>query len=368
MNVRIDAAIPAGNIIPVRQDGFEVTLDRELRDTGGNWFYWKFRAVFAVPGTYRFRFEGGAAVGPRGAAFSRDRGLTWAWTGSREEESFTFEYRAGDPAEVWFCMGTPYLQSDLDRFLARMAGNPYLRAETLCRSPQGRAVEKLTVAEGSPEGKTHFLIASRHHCCEMMATYALEGMVEKAAADDDFGRSFRKRFILTAIPFADKDGVENGDQGKNRQPHDHARDYGDAPIYPEVRAIMELSRSLRPALTLDLHCPWLRDGCNEYIYLVGSEDSATEVKARELNGWLEKESPLFFAEDFIPFGTSWNTNANYGTGGTTLAKWSRRQEYTRFATTFEIPYANCREVTLTPDLVREFGKTVLRTIYDWDLR
>lgn len=47
----------------------------------------------------------------------------------------------------------------------------------------------------------------QHHCCEMMATYALEGILETALGDDCLGKLFRSRYIIDSVPFVDNDGV-----------------------------------------------------------------------------------------------------------------------------------------------------------------
>ena len=76
---------------------------------------------------------------------------------------------------------------------------------------------------------------------------------------------------MLAIPFMDRDGVEDGDQGKNRTPHDHNRDYNERPLYPEVSALMKLGESLKPRVLVatDLHCPHIRGEWNDRVYLVG---------------------------------------------------------------------------------------------------
>jgi hypothetical protein len=53
------------------------------------------------------------------------------------------------------------------------------------------------------------------------------------------GRWLRDRVEFLIVPFVDKDGVEEGDQGKNRHPHDHNRDYATPCLYPEVQALRE---------------------------------------------------------------------------------------------------------------------------------
>ena len=382
--MQIDCAIPAGNILVNHAGGFSASLDKDLRDTEGDWFYWKFRVLFPEKGDYSFRIENGPAIGARGPAFSTDRGLSWNWLGlesvTRNPDSFVYHFD-GSPehAEVWFCMGIPYLQENLERFLEKKKGNPFLKRGVLCRSRKGREVELITISDALPEGngekegkkKKNLFFTSRHHCCEMMATYVLEGILDAASEDSGFGRAFRSRFDLYAVPFVDKDGVEDGDQGKFRRPHDHARDYWDTPIYPETAANMCLVREKQMDFILDLHCPWLYDagnpeGFNERIYFVGSALKEIEREQKEFGRILEKESPPsvpFRSTDFIPYGTSWNGPGNYKPGvGKPLGAWSSRNTSPFFASSLEIAYANLRDTTLMPDAIREFGKAIARSI------
>ena len=84
-------------------------------------------------------------------------------------------------------------------------------------------------------GERRILLTARHHACESTGDYVMEGFLREFAVDPLAG------FSVIAVPFVDYDGVIHGDQGKNRAPHDHNRDYTDAPIYPEVRAIKALA-------------------------------------------------------------------------------------------------------------------------------
>ena len=255
--MRIDNQLPGGNVIVQQIDGHNALLKRELRDTAGNWFYWKFRAEFDEPGDYAFTFLEGASVGNRGAAISTDHGKSWTWGGVSEEDkkAETFRYHTAAAGEVWFCVCVPYMQSDWDAFMASMPEGTF-HCEELCRSRKGRSVELLTWGNG-PKA---ILVTTRHHCQESMATHSLEGMLREVAAHP----LLYKEYTFYAVPFADKDGVEDGDQGKNRKPHDHARDYGADAIYPEVKAIMALAYRVKPVLLFDMHCPWLRGPTDIY--------------------------------------------------------------------------------------------------------
>ena len=364
MSIQIIRDFPGGNIEKAGEINDTVLLRQELRDTVGNWFYFCFDAVFDRPGTWRFQFLNGAAVPARGVCVSFDGGGSWEWLGMKgvkrdaPGDSFEYEFDGTRGNRVRFCSGMQYLQSDLETFLARHAGDPRLKKSVLTHSRQGRPVELLHIGPGTGPARARLLFTSRHHCCEMMATHVMEGLLE-------FFLTEPEPFEIYAVPFADKDGVENGDQGKNRYPHDHARDYGSAPVYPEVAAIMDLVNEWKPDFVMDLHCPWLYGGdSNEQIYFVGPRSPRMDSETRRFADLLEKRTPPdvpFSMKYYIPFGSQWNTDANY-TGGMTLAQWAASFDFVRCSTSMEIPFANAGDVTLTGDSVRRFGKALAQSI------
>ena len=216
----------------------------------------------------------------------------------------------------------------------------------------------LRIAEPGRKPARKLLLTSRHHCCEMTATYVLEGMLREALENP----GFRKRVEVFAVPFADCDGVADGDQGKNRKPRDHARDYGENPIYPETESIMELMTREKIDMVFDLHCPWIYGEGNEYLYFVGPRSRHMEQGTFRLSALMANDPSRqvpFSAEDIIPYGTQWNAAANYAQGQT-LAQWAGDLPFAELATSMEIPYANVRDFTLTADACRSFGRTLAR--------
>lgn len=358
--------IPGGNIRVVSVEGHDIELDVELRDTAGDWFYWCFRAHFPEAGTFHFRFTRENKVGTRGPAVSHDGGKSWCWLSPvYHESSRAFDYTSpGAGHEALFCMGMQYLQRDLEAFLAEFSGRTALQADTLCRSRKGRNVELLTIREGNPECAV--LLTSRHHAGEMMATHALEGVLRAVLADTEFGRAFRKRIAMCAVPFADKDGVEEGDQGKNRIPHDHARDYQEPGLYPETIALRALLEHEKPAFVLDMHCPWIRGGgTNETSYMVGTGIAGMDREMERFAELLEAErvpEAPYFKKDNIPFGTSWNTEKNY-TLGKTIKHHAATLPFVRNAQTIEIPFANFGEVTVDRSSMLAYGESIARALY-----
>lgn len=363
----IDAAFPGGNIVLDRIEGDDVYVHQDLRDTQGDWFYWCFRVRGAQGRRLAFHFTKGAPVGVRGPGVSLDGGLSWRWQGgdSATDRSFVYDFGSED-REVRFSFGMPYTQANWERFQTVIGSHPMVRPLTLCRSRKGRAVEMVYL--GAPGGRVaaRAAITCRHHCCEMMASYAVEGLVE-AMLFDPACRWMRDHVGLMVIPFVDKDGVEEGDQGKNRAPRDHNRDYDDPQVHPEtaaIRALLPVWGGGRLRAALDLHCPWIRGEGNEVVYQVGAGDAEVWAGQRRFGARLAAcaRGPLPYdpASD-IPFGQSWNTGANYASG-MGFRRWSESIPGIRLATSLEIPYANASGVEVTAETARRLGRDLAEAL------
>lgn len=356
--------IPGGNIQVVSMEGHDIELDVEKRGTEREWFYWCFKAVFPEKGVYHFRFTRNNKVGTRGPALSLDGGRSWRWLHQeRWNDNRQFEYDCPEAGqEVIFCMGMQYLQRDWELFLREFEGNPFLRPGTLCRSRKGRNVELATIREGTPEHA--ILLTSRHHAGEMMATHAMEGFLRAVLADSEFGREFRKCIATYAVPFVDKDGVEDGDQGKSRVPHDHVEDYQESPLYPETAAVRKLIEEKKPDFVLDLHCPWIFGNGNEEAYLVGigvkKMDAAMERFGALLESVQVPEAP-YFKKNNLPFGVSWNTKENHPNGGT-IRDFAAQLPFVSNAQCLEIPFANFGEITVDRKAMLRFGESIARAV------
>ena len=181
---------------------------------------------------------------------------------------------------------------------------------------------------------------------------------------------FRKNVELLVIPFLDKDGVEDGDQGKLRKPRDHNRDYDANPIYPETRAIQKFvpqwsKDKLR--LTIDLHCPHIRGNYNEFIYLVGSGKPQIWEQQERFGNILERvqQGPLVYrATNNLPFGQAWNAPKNF-TAGPSIVGWAKGLPGVKLATTIEFPYANVLGNEVNASTARAFGKDLSRAIREY---
>lgn len=364
----IDANYPGGNIIVERIEGDTVRLKQDLRDTEGWWFYWSFRVKGAATRKLRFQFSDKNPIGVRGPAVSTDAGKTWSWLGPKTAEgpSFTYEF-APDADEVRFCFAIPYLETDLKTFLKQHAYDPHISARSLSKSKMKRNIERIHAGRLNAEPKYRVLLTARHHACESIANYALEGILQEVLAGTETGLWFRRNVEVLAIPFMDKDGVEQGDQGKNRRPHDHNRDYIAKSIYPSVAALRTFVPNWsngKLKVALDLHCPYISGPGNEAIYMAGSPNEDIWTRQQEFAKILQdvQTGPIkYSAKDNLPFGKAWNTGQNYGKQKSAAA-WAGDIDGVTLSSTIEIPYANASGEPVTAQNARAFGRDLAQAI------
>ncbi len=369
--IKIDTDFPGGNIIVESINDNVVRVHQEMRDSGGEWFYWAFRVTGAEGKTVRFEFTTRPPLSTRGPAYSRDGGKTWSWLGSlgQPRNRFTFKFRPDDH-QVRFSVGIPYNQETLERFCGRFSGNPCLKKEILTASQKNRPVEMIRISDFQSDKKTRIVLTGTHHACEQVALYTIEGIMETALSDTETGKWFRKNTEIFAVPFIDKDGVEDGDQGKGRIPHDHNRDYVQG-RYPTVRALMKMI-SARPSdsrlVMFDFHCPELYDDApnlHQTLFFTppfSEKMKKTLARLTPLIAKHQKTGKLHFDAvkgiNGMTYGLDLKTQK-------TCTGWACEQPGIVLAGTLEVPYANIEGVEVTPEHMREFGHSFAEALKEY---
>ncbi len=200
---------------------------------------------------------------PNQAVWSTDD-ETWHRTepGRREGEWMIYSLKT-ESERLFVAWGPTYTPTRALQFTRSIAGKypDVAKAETLCRSREGREVAMLRIADGSlPAAKRMALwIHARQHAWESGSSWVAQGFTEWLVANSAEAKWLRQNAEVFIVPVMDVDHVANGHGGKEAVPQDHNRDWSERPHWPEVAAAQATIRRLinegRLRAFVDLHNP-----------------------------------------------------------------------------------------------------------------
>ena len=332
----------------VTTDGDHVVVDRDIRDSVGDRWYWHIRLRGRGPMTLRMGRPD--LVGGFGPAVSHDRGLTYRWLHARYAILRSFTIELDRRGEVLVAPTLPYGPDHLSRYVGRRAD--LVRTERLTRSEGGHDVPMLRLTTDRPP-RRRLVLTARHHACEAVGSHLLEALLDGFLHLRCDGVTWARGTEVVAVPFVDVDGVRRGDQGKGRLPHDHNRDYGDSCRYEAVRALRRASLfDDLPTIALDLHTPGLAGPLEERPFLVASGDHGDQERVQafaDAFGTSDDDRP-----EVMVFDEEWNSIRASGLRG--FAAWARSHRTVTLATSIEYPNAVVRGQPVTSDVIRSFGR------------
>jgi len=342
--MRIHKQFIGGNIIVKEQQGKDIYLENEIRDTGEDWFYWAFCVEGAQGQELTFHFDK-TRVGYYGPAVSHDL-KNWHWLGKRDGESFTYRFGVTED-KVYFAHNMLYHPEQFYQFTDEKG----LKIEELCKSRKGRSVPCVTFGEGEKQ----VILTARHHACEASGSYVLEGVLSELL---DSPIPDMKVFC---VPFVDFDGVVDGDQGKARKPYDHNRDYGEgtAPIYPETTAIRAFADQNGCVYGFDFHSPWHLSGVNDTVFIV--QNSVEEAEkynrfGRILMESLSKEALQYDSKNDYPYMTGWNVTT------TNCSAYMKRCPDNKIAFSLETAYFGTEDNIVSQEKMVELGRCFVKAL------
>lgn len=209
---------------------------------------------------------------PNQAAYSLD-GSTWFQTekGVRDGKWMTYAL-AVDASAVWVAWGPPYTPRGASEFVKAVGSEQRgALATELCRSREGRSVPMLKVQQGARSAEKRFgvWVQARQHAWESGSSWVAQGFSEWLLSDRAEAQWLREHAEVFIVPIMDVDNVATGNGGKDASPHDHNRDWSDAPHWRETIAAQRIVRSLteegRMDVFLDLHNPGAGDPTFFYL-------------------------------------------------------------------------------------------------------
>ena len=360
--IAVDFNFPGANGKVLSQNEFEIIISPQLRDTSGSWFYWAFRARGKVGQRVRFILQlesdpNYPLLSTRGPGVKVGANGTWHYLHARDEYTNYFEYTFSSADEVYFSNTFVYTDCDWQRFLNQSKLGQNLRIENLGFTGENRPVKLYRF--GSPDSPSRALLTCRMHCCESIASFVLEGILARSAQD----YYLQNMVEYAVVPFMDVDGSENGDQGKNRRPYDHNRDFTDFPIHAEVKLLTQcrqLWMDGKLKLGLDLHNPMLASRGDEHIHWV--EEELTHIRAGQY-----RFANLLESNQHSNLKFAFNRISHYGVGHNqksrpTASAWMSKLPGMQMAMSLETPYADADFCEVNIDSATRFGADIADAI------
>lgn len=297
--------------------------------------WWYFKVSGIRPGeTITLELTGGSPGyegwgRPDQATFSVDH-KTWNHTAPGEHQKKQTVYRQQiDGAEAWFAWGPPFVPSDAQALVDRLAEqSPEATAVELCRSAGGRPVPALRIEPAGATGDRRYgvFIVARQHAWEVSASWVCRGLMEWVLSDDPRAAAIRGKASFYIVPIMDVDNVANGAGGKGEKPHDHNQDWAtDPPHFPAVAAAQREAKAMRDRgrldFFLDIHGP-LRSIRQSFFY-VPHPKAISEVRRGDFERFIAATRQEMTGPPEL--GKPWLSSYGKKKPGRTAAAWGRRE-------------------------------------------
>jgi hypothetical protein len=293
--LRIETGFPSGSgvVEEIDQQRRQIRLSPTPHENRG-WVCWWFVKITGITPGETITVDVGDApwATPDRGAFSLD-GSRWRQTepGRRNGKRIVYQQKIDSPL-AWFAWGPPFTPQDAAKLVEETAGrHPFAHALELCRTRAGRPVPALQFSQpGVADANRYGIwIQARQHAWESGSSWVCRGLVEWLASADPRAESLRMKSLVTVVPVMDIDNVAIGAGGKNQAPHDHNRDWSEAPHWPSVASAIERIKRQdalrRFDLFIDLHNPGA-DSKDPYYY-VPPRNLLSERGRRNLDHFLD---------------------------------------------------------------------------------
>jgi murein tripeptide amidase MpaA len=339
--LHIDSDFDGGNIEVLRIAGDRADL--AIRpDSNGPWFQWfYFRVRGAAGRALRLRIvNAGHSAYPQGwagyrACVSGDN-ENWRRTETNYEGGILEIRGHAEEDETWFAYFAPYDLARLDRFCARAASNPIVTARHIGDSVDGRPISRLSLGQGPRQ----IWLLGRQHSGETMASWWMEGAVDRLLnADDPVAARLLTIARIHVVPLINIDGAARGNLRGNAAGVDLNRQWHapDPVKAPEVAAVLAAMEQTGVDLSLDVH----GDETLPHVFVDGCDHDPLPTEA-QIAGVAAFKSALMAASP--AFQTVVGYDATYGgEGAPGMSTRAIARRFGAVGLTLEMPFKDSAE-------------------------
>ncbi|MFP4028688.1 MAG: M14 family zinc carboxypeptidase [Candidatus Brocadiia bacterium] len=226
----------------------------------------------------------------------------------------------------------------------------YWKSEDIGVTQKGRKIARLRNETGSDqENKPGIYIIARQHSGEAPGSWVLDGLLRQLAQKN------RQNLLVWTVPFANLDGIIDGDYGKDNFPYDINRAWGNPPMRHETLVIMRdidrwISRC-KPVFGLDLHAPGACDDKGLYAHMPDRQEYPQRYECAL--PWAKAMGQVLGAE----FAAAEFPQSHQYASRWTTPSFSRFcfQRLNSPGLCVEVPYGLTRQIIMTKRKYREAG-------------
>ena len=364
--ISITSNFDSGNIQVVSLDD-AANIELNIRkDTGAGFFQWfYYRVTGAIDIDLKMKIlNAGEASYPEGyegyqARASYDK-LNWFLVPtSFDGKTLTIEHQPEMDA-VFYAYFAPYSYEQHLGYIHAVQFSPLCKTESIGKTYEGREIDFLTIGEEA-EGKKKIWVIARQHPGESMASFFMEGLIDRLLdVDDPVPRTLLDKAVFYIVPFINPDGAIHGNLRANAAGTNLNREWGtpDPDKAPEAFHILNKMHEIGVDLNLDIH----GDEGLPYNFMASIEGIPSynkrlkDLLAAFRKHWLEI-SPDFQVEQGYPVNGPGKANLN-------ICSKAIGEKFKCLSMTIEMPFkdnANLPDPVFgwSPERSANFGESIV---------
>ena len=370
--MRISCNFDGGNIIVKSlKDPKDIRLDIR-KDNGSHfyqWFYYRLTGAKGKACVMKIMNAGKSAY-PKGwkdyravASYDRDYWFRVPTTGY-DGKALTIKHKP-ERNSVYYAYFAPYSMERLADFVAEVAQSPLVDQEVLGSTLDGQDLDLLHVKKPGARPKKKFWVTARQHPGEIMASWWMEGFIERLVDEDDpVARKILDQVEFYIIPNLNPDGSRRGHLRTNAKGFNLNREWNKPTLQNTPECYLTLRAMDRCGM--DFHFDVHGDEELPYNFLIGIEGIpklTDELTARFnfLNDIMCDISPDFQKKHHYPLDKP-------GKADLSIMSNYISNHYGIFSTTLEMPFKDNndlpdKEQGWSPERCMRLGRAFLDGFY-----
>lgn len=345
--MHINQRFDGGNILCLDASdpsAVELQIRSDVGDEHKQWFY--FQVLDARDQPCRFDITNAGQVSfPRAfhdyqAVASYDREFWFRVPTRYDGQTLTIEH-SPETDSIYYAYFAPYSFERHQQLIAATLASPLVQADTLCITPDGHPLTRLTIGEPASDKKVCWVIG-RQHPGETMAEWWMEGFLERLLDEQDsLSRQLLEHCVFHVVPNMNPDGSVRGHLRCNAHGRNLNREWLEPSeeFSPEVYFVREAMANTGVDFCLDVH----GDEELPYNFIAGAEgipawNKHMALQLSTFKSVLQTACPDFQTEVGYPI-------AEPGKANLTLCTAYVAQHHNCLAMTLEMPF---KDTTATP--------------------